>query len=705
MSVGRVIVMGLIMISAAAAACFADTRTVDAHANLVKSIPPENAVLASAPAEIQLVFSEEPELSETEVSVLDPAGNHVENNDLHKHANDTLGLTVPDLPDGTYTVVWKTVSAVDGHLTRGTFAFGINAAPVTSRSLGSAGSAPPRWLSAGNRWLTYASMFLLIGGAVFIVAVMRPVLRTNRAMPGDLFDDGGRAAVPILVLGTTGLVVSTLLTVVLQVWTASGSHAFVALFGADLVDLIRDTRFGHIWIARAVITLLAALTAGAVIFRRRRAPTLDSLTLELVLLAIVLAVPMTVSLNSHAAADRSWSKVATGIDWLHLVVGGVWIGGVVQFAAVMPVLLRKLSAEERSRVLGATIPRFSLIAIASVAVLVATGLFQWWIIVGDIHGTLHSAYGQTIIAKVVLLVPLLSLGAANLLIVGPRLKRLGTASAGAVRSNLVSSFRLTVTAEVLIGFGILVASALLTSGSPPFSASSALSAARDAGAIVQRQSAGDIDITTSVAPGTAGPNVIDFFLKDAPSEDTPIQRFIVRFTYLDEALGTTESDAAEMHPTHYELTTSQFSLAGRWKMEVVVRRFHLDDVRTSFELQIQPGGAMAPTAAARPPEPTPPPGAEELTITASNSTSFDQSHLEAHAGSVSIEFVNDDANVAHNFHLFRGDGPSGESIGGTELARGPGDRQRLNLNLEAGIYYFQCDVHPDMRGTLTVASP
>jgi plastocyanin len=78
---------------------------------------------------------------------------------------------------------------------------------------------------------------------------------------------------------------------------------------------------------------------------------------------------------------------------------------------------------------------------------------------------------------------------------------------------------------------------------------------------------------------------------------------------------------------------------------------------------------------------------------------FQNTKLTAVAGKVTIDFDNQDS-TAHNFHLFTKKG--GDSLGQTDIKPGPATSQ-LAVNLQAGKYYFQCDVHPDqMNGELDV---
>lgn len=81
---------------------------------------------------------------------------------------------------------------------------------------------------------------------------------------------------------------------------------------------------------------------------------------------------------------------------------------------------------------------------------------------------------------------------------------------------------------------------------------------------------------------------------------------------------------------------------------------------------------------------------------------YEKTEFEAPAGKVTIEIENKDAGVPHNVHIYKGEDASGQDMGLTELTAGP-DTQRITLDLQAGEYFFVCDVHPTtMSGKLKI---
>jgi plastocyanin len=80
---------------------------------------------------------------------------------------------------------------------------------------------------------------------------------------------------------------------------------------------------------------------------------------------------------------------------------------------------------------------------------------------------------------------------------------------------------------------------------------------------------------------------------------------------------------------------------------------------------------------------------------------FDASVIQATAGEAfTISFTNNDS-APHNVTVYVAEG--GDRIGEAGATIGEGETADLAVEaLEPGTYYFQCDVHPDMNGTIVV---
>jgi hypothetical protein len=94
-----------------------------AHAKLQSSSPANAAQLTEPPKTLTLQFNEA-----AKVAVLKLLNDGKETSiaiDKHAKASQSFTFPLPALAAGNYTVQWTAVSADDGHVTKGSFAFSI----------------------------------------------------------------------------------------------------------------------------------------------------------------------------------------------------------------------------------------------------------------------------------------------------------------------------------------------------------------------------------------------------------------------------------------------------------------------------------------------------------------------------------------------------------------------------------------------------
>jgi uncharacterized membrane protein len=138
-------------------------------------------------------------------------------------------------------------------------------------------------------------------------------------------------------------------------------------------------------------------------------------------------------------------------DWLHLLAVAVWIGGLVYLAS----LLRRWMASGDLRApstIAAEVQRFSTLAGLAVAVVAATGAFQFWHRVGGVDALLRTNYGRTLAVKLIFVLGLLGLGALNRYVLVPKFS-----SAPEAPRKLFKS----VSCEIALASAILVCVAIL----------------------------------------------------------------------------------------------------------------------------------------------------------------------------------------------------------------------------------------------------
>lgn len=93
------------------------------------------------------------------------------------------------------------------------------------------------------------------------------------------------------------------------------------------------------------------------------------------------------------------------------------------------------------------------------------------------------------------------------------------------------------------------------------------------------------------------------------------------------------------------------------------------------------------------------PDAEGAITLVAHNLSFDADEVRAPAGALTLTIDNRDGGTPHNLHVFAGSDNTGNSIGDTAIENGPAAAS-LGVQLEAGAYFFQCDVHPSMHGAV-----
>src|SRR5947209_8282374 len=105
---------------------FAFPAISQAHAILLRSDPVKDAVLNTAPSQVRMWFSEELNPTFTTAVVVNAKNERVDAHDAHITSGNALEMDVnlqPNLPPSVYIVIWRTQSAADGHVLRGSFLF------------------------------------------------------------------------------------------------------------------------------------------------------------------------------------------------------------------------------------------------------------------------------------------------------------------------------------------------------------------------------------------------------------------------------------------------------------------------------------------------------------------------------------------------------------------------------------------------------
>lgn len=542
----------------AAAAAVAVSATVvasaAAHSALLRSDPADGAVLGAAPPEIVLEFSEAPDPDLSRVEVLDQTGQQVEHDDAVPDAGDGAVMRVPvsGLEDGVYTVSWRALSSVDGHVTTGAFSFtvgessGTGAAPVGEAAATEHGEVA--LLGVAGRWIFYVGLVLLMGWAGSVLFV--------RARPA------GRpwALIVCCLVAAVGLAMVT------------ASEA--ASIDASVAELLGSAAGGRLVRTAAWLGVLTLVAAAAV---ARPSPVgaagVAALT-PVVMLSHVAA--------GHAGAPGSTQMLNLASQWLHFCFIGLWIGGL----AWLLVAARDPSGPPP----GAAVRRFSLLATVSVGVVVVTGTFRALDAIGldRLDDLVNTAYGRLILIKLAVVVPLVALGSLNRFVNVPAILR----GEGHHRR-----LRHTVRGEVLFAAGVVAVTGILASTPPPHDADDHADVAEEApGGIVVTESdfATTVEVTLTLVPGDVGENRFTVDLADYDTgEPVDAVRVALRLAIPDRPdIGPSMLELEPAGPGSWEAEATAIAQPARWRATAVIT-YAADGVEVPLEFEVPAAGEPA----------------------------------------------------------------------------------------------------------------
>lgn len=504
--------------------------SAEAHALLRSSQPVNGATLDRAPVIVVCTFTEPPDPRLSSLHVLDTSGRSVEKASAIGVAGDTDSLEVAlpaSLPDGTYTVTWRTVSKVDGHVAGGSFAFGVGQAQTTSGIRPAQVSSTPRpgTLTVVGRWAFLVGLIVLFGGAITGLVVYGGRLPTR---PGPLLWIGSGLSAG----GLVGMGIAE-------------HHAIGASWGG----LFRSSP-GRYLIAQAVGVAAVLVATAAVRWRVR--------VWSLVELAVAGGGTLLVHVMAGHANTPGGDRVGNlAVQWVHVLAAATWIGGL----AWLLWYLRSHDAVDRA----ARVRRFSQTATIALAVVATTGVLRAWSEVGSVHQLRSTDFGRVLDVKLGLFVVLLGFGAVNRFWLVPALTH------GRPRGEFL---RRTVTGELAVAVPLLLAAATLSQLSPAAYTSSPTAAQTDR--IVARGSdyGTTIRAQLTVAPGTPGPNAFTVRLTDYDSgRPVAATRVQLRFALPAQPnVGATTLELTAAGAGLWRGNGTPLSLAGRWTATILVQQ-------------------------------------------------------------------------------------------------------------------------------------
>jgi putative copper resistance protein D len=241
-------------------------------------------------------------------------------------------------------------------------------------------------------------------------------------------------------------------------WLESAAMAEVPLSeAAGATRLMLGTT--HLGLAWTIGMAGLALAAAGAFVRSGRGPAPALLTL-----AALAVFWYTRSMVSHAASAGDFSLLLLA-DWLHGGLTSLWLGEVLLAGAIMLAGARGMTGADR-QARAAWVASLSSSATFALAGIVVTGLYASWHNLGGFGHLLDTPYGNTLLAKLLLVGVAAGLGGVNRFFVMP--SWLARESAGnAAPDALPARFRHVLWIEALVLLAVLTLAAWLASTPPP----------------------------------------------------------------------------------------------------------------------------------------------------------------------------------------------------------------------------------------------
>jgi len=553
----------------------------------LRSQPGSNESVDVAPNRIIIWFTEPVEPNFSTISVFNHRGDSVDLGKTVVDNNDPTILSVEVIPlnTGTYTVAWRNLSTIDGHIVRGSYVFAVGET-VRTETTSPIMKEQPLFKSPFEpifKWIVLLASLSLVGGILFQVVVSKPILwrRDSNQIERQIAMQAELKSFHIIWLSGAVLLIASIGQLILQVMSIMDIPIQDMSLQVTL-KVCLETHWGQMLIIRTgllSLTLLSLVYVHRYLSLNRMSPgEISSVSYIVWAAVLILGCIMlgTFSMTSHGAATLSVRNGALVSDYIHLLAAAFWIGSLFHLVCILPLIFKTVSITQRRNLLARLIPRFSFIAISSFFVLIITGLYVGWSQIVVPMG-IYTPYGWTLIAKIGVVLTIAIIGAINLFTIKPRLQ-----------SNDSSGnwLRRLILIEVGLALVILCLVGILTSLQPGRQVAS--QQAQEAQKQISRQDTSEgLDIAFRIEPGRVGVNNIYISLtdqrKNLPENITDLE---LTLSYVDKDIGSITETMQKVDTGEYILKNQLISLIGTWQIETVVRQSDNFDARTAIRFQV-----------------------------------------------------------------------------------------------------------------------
>ena len=325
----------------------------------------------------------------------------------------------------------------------------------------------------------------------------------------------------------------------------------------------------------------------------------------LILLTFALSEDITQLAQAHISAVI--------FDWLFLAAQGIWFGGAAYLGFVLLPLLPVIEPDHHARSLVTVLDRFTPLALGTISVLLASGLFLAETSLSNVQQLITDPFGRALLVKIVLIALMLLLSGYALLFLRPQLHKQdillpvvdAERPARRTRQTAIEEserrFKRAMRLLSFLGAGVLLCAALMSFFAPPIVfpainyASSASGSSTNSTSstsntqVIQTKQAGNLSVSLQVLPARVGyDNAVIVTMNDSsgnPVTDAQVQ-ISINMEIMD--MGTAHATIQGGKPA-YVATFSKdetFSMLGLWAIVLKIQLPSQAPMQVTFQVTL-----------------------------------------------------------------------------------------------------------------------
>ena len=306
---------------------------------------------------------------------------------------------------------------------------------------------------------------------------------------------------------------------------------------------------------------------------------------QIPLLVLSLALIATTTMIGHGAASEQ--PPALVLDYIHNLLSSVWIGGIIFFAFVLLPTFSKLDDTKKELLALRTIPRFSIIVIISLGILIITGPTLLWFLESNVGLLVESTYGMLILAKIAIASGMIAIGGYNQFRIQKKAEQNIKSNSISVHKKLKRSLKI----ETVLGIALLGVVALLTNGSLPAGEVQEAQAQEITFGLKTVQFSENAKFDLNIEPFSTGQNTISVNVADFdgnPLEDLAELKIKISNPQRNISPIILPINEIESDSTLTYVGDATFGFSGRWQVEIEAQRTENVNEAVLLDLVIKP---------------------------------------------------------------------------------------------------------------------